>query len=148
MTVERALQLRKGKTLVFTNGVFDILHVGHVRYLEYAATLGDLLIVGMNSDASVRGLGKGPNRPINPLEDRVEVLSSLRCVAGVVPFEEGTPEALISQLKPEIHIKGGDYTADQLPETRIVQAYGGKVLIFSTVEGRSSSLVIRKLGLE
>jgi len=137
--------LRVGKRLVFTNGVFDVLHAGHVRYLEEARACGDMLIVGMNTDASVRRLGKGPDRPINPLEDRAEVLSALRAVDGVIPFEEDTPENLISQLRPEIHVKGGDYTEDQLPEARIVRSYGGDVIILSLLEGRSTTNVVRRI---
>ena len=148
MTLQDAVSLRSGKKLVFTNGVFDVLHAGHVRYLEYARSLGDLLIVGMNSDHSVKSLGKGPNRPINPLEDRMEVLEALRAVDGVVPFEEHTPERLIELLRPEIHVKGGDYSRDSLPEARIVDAYGGQIVIVPLVPGRSSTRIIERIGLE
>src|SRR5207253_3242607 len=101
--------MRKGKQLVFTNGVFDILHAGHVRYLEQARTLGDLLIVGLNTDASVKKLGKGDTRPVNCFEDRAAVLASLRSVDGILALEDETPVNLILNLKPEIHVKGGDY---------------------------------------
>ena len=148
MTIEQALEIRAGKKLVFTNGVFDILHAGHTRYLQYARSLGDILIVGMNTDESVRGLGKGPNRPINPLADRVEVLEALRAVDGVVPFSDATPVALISLLKPEIHVKGGDYTVESLPEAAIVDGYGGEIVIVPTLEGRSSTRVIQRIGME
>jgi len=148
MNLEQALKLREGKKLVFTNGVFDILHAGHVRYLEHARTLGDMLMVGMNTDASVRRLNKGPNRPINTLVDRIEVLEALRCVDGVVAFDEDTPEALIAILRPDIHVKGGDYTVESLPESKIVLGYGGQVVILPTLEGRSSTRVIKGLGLE
>ena len=148
MTIEQALQIRIGRKLVFTNGVFDILHAGHVRYLEYARTLGDLLIVGMNTDESVRRLNKGPNRPINTLSDRIEVLEALRCVEGVVAFGEDTPESLIAFLRPDVHVKGGDYTVESLPESKIVLGYGGEVVIVPTLEGRSSTRVIKGLGLE
>jgi rfaE bifunctional protein nucleotidyltransferase chain/domain len=148
LTIEQALEIRAGKKLVFTNGVFDILHAGHTRYLQYARSLGDILIVGMNTDESVRGLGKGPNRPINPLADRVEVLESLRAVDGVVPFSDGTPVALIFLLKPEIHVKGGDYTVESLPEAAIVHGYGGEIVIVPTLEGRSSTRVIQRIGME
>src|SRR5690606_4037264 len=94
-----------GKKVVFTNGVFDILHAGHVGYLERARALGDVLVVGINSDESVRRLGKGPNRPVNTMEDRATVLKALRCVDYVIGFEEDTPERLISELKPNIHVK-------------------------------------------
>lgn len=148
LSVEQALALRRGKRLVFTNGVFDVLHAGHVRYLKEARLLGDMLIVGINSDASVRRLGKGPNRPVNPLEDRAEVLSALRFVDAVVPFEEDTPERLISVLQPDVHVKGGDYTVDKLPESRIVLGYGGEVVILPLLEGRSTSSTLKRLGVE
>ncbi|HVL38528.1 MAG TPA: adenylyltransferase/cytidyltransferase family protein, partial [Fimbriimonadaceae bacterium] len=122
--LERALALRQGKRLVFTNGVFDILHAGHVRYLSQARRLGDLLIVGMNSDRSARSLGKGPDRPVNPEEDRREVLEALRPVDAVVVFDEPTPVSLIDRLRPEVHVKGGDYRAEDLPESELVTSYG------------------------
>lgn len=148
MTLEEALSKRAGKKLVFTNGVFDVLHAGHVRYLEQARALGDMLIVGINSDASVRKLGKGPDRPINPEADRIAVIEALRFVDGAVLFEETTPNEIIAALKPEIHVKGGDYDPDSMPETSIVRSYGGKVVILPLLEGRSSTAVIRRLGLE
>ncbi len=134
--------------MVFTNGVFDVLHAGHVRYLGEARALGDLLIVGLNSDESVRRLGKGPNRPINPLEDRAAVLSALRAVDGVVAFEQDTPEDLIRALQPNIHVKGGDYTVESLPESKIVLGYGGEVVILPFLAGRSTTLTLKKLGEE
>lgn len=144
-SIDEALAVRAGKRLVFTNGVFDILHAGHVRYLSEARGLGDLLIVGLNTDASVRRLGKGPNRPINSLEDRAEVISALRFVDAVVSFDEDTPSDLIAILKPDIHVKGGDYRAVDLPETKVVEAYGGKVVILPTLEGRSTTSVLGRL---
>ena len=132
---------------MFTNGVFDILHAGHVTYLRQARDLGDMLIVGVNSDASVRRLGKGPERPIHSLEDRLVVIEALKVVDGAVAFEEDTPEALIARLKPEVHVKGGDYDADRLPETPLVRGYGGEVVILPLLEGRSSTNAIRGLGL-
>jgi D-glycero-beta-D-manno-heptose 1-phosphate adenylyltransferase len=148
VTLKQALQVRAGKKLVFTNGVFDILHAGHVRYLQQARELGDLLIVGVNSDESVRRLGKGPNRPVNPEADRVAVLEALRDVAGAVVFEEDTPEALIGLLKPEVHVKGGDYRADEMPETPLVRSYGGEVVILPFLEGRSTTQMLKRLGDE
>ena len=145
MTLADALELREGRTLVFTNGVFDLLHAGHVRYLMEARALGDLLIVGVNSDASVRRLGKGPERPLNSAEDRVAVLEALRAVDAAVIFDEDTPIALIECLKPEIHVKGGDYQKDQLPETQVVEAYGGRVEILPFLEGRSTSDLVRRM---
>ena len=147
-SLEDALKLRAGKRLVFTNGVFDILHSGHVLYLEKAQSLGNLLIVGMNTDASVRRLGKGENRPHNSLEDRAAVLSALRFVDAVVAFDEDTPEALIKILKPEVHVKGGDYKESDLPEAKIVREYGGDVVILPTLEGRSTTGTLRKMGVE
>lgn len=148
MNIEEALKLRENRKLVFTNGVFDILHAGHVRYLDQARGLGELMIVGINSDASVRSLGKGPDRPINTAADRASVLAALRSVDAVVVFEEKTPEALISILKPEVHVKGGDYDAESLPETKIVRSYGGQVVILPLLEGRSTTNVLRKLAAE
>lgn len=147
-TVDEAVLLAKGRTMVFTNGVFDILHAGHVRYLEAARSLGDLLVVGLNTDASVRRLGKGSNRPINPLEDRAEVVAALRCVDAVVSFDEDTPEAIIGALQPSIHVKGGDYQPEDLPEKRVVDAYGGRIVIIPLLEGRSTTNILRKLGTE
>lgn len=144
-TVPQIAEARGGKRLVFTNGVFDILHAGHVSYLEQARALGDMLVVGLNSDASVRRLGKGPERPINALEDRAIVIGALRCVDAVTWFEEDTPERLIEELKPDIHVKGGDYRVEDLPETKIVQAYGGKVVILPLLSGRSTTRIIQKL---
>jgi rfaE bifunctional protein nucleotidyltransferase chain/domain len=148
VTVEEALKVREGKRLVFTNGVFDILHAGHVSLLERASLFGDVLIVGVNSDESVRGLAKGPNRPIHGIEDRLAVLEALRCVDGAVEFSEDTPEQIISALRPEVHVKGGDYTVQSLPESRVVLGYGGRVEILPLLEGRSSTRAIQMLGLE
>lgn len=135
-----------GKCVVFTNGVFDILHVGHLRYLQQARALGDALFVGVNADASVRRLGKGPERPINPEDERAELLLGLKCVDAVCVFEEDTPVELIRAVQPSIHCKGGDYASpDVLPETAIVRAYGGEVVILPLVAGRSTTNVVKKL---
>lgn len=142
LTIEQALELRQGRKLVFTNGVFDILHAGHVTYLEAARTLGDLLIVGLNSDASVRRLGKGDDRPINHEEDRAFVLTALRAVNGVVVFTEDTPNRLIEQLRPEVHVKGGDYDPEKMPETPLVRSYGGEVVILPFLPGRSTTAML------
>lgn len=134
-----------GKRIVFTNGVFDILHVGHVRYLEEARALGDALLVGVNSDASVRRL-KGPARPINLEDERAELLAALRCVDGVCIFEEDRPDALIAAVRPHIHAKGGDYgSPDALPETPLVRSLGGEVVILRLVPGRSTTGIIQRL---
>jgi rfaE bifunctional protein nucleotidyltransferase chain/domain len=148
MTLEQVMELRSGKKLVFTNGVFDILHAGHVKYLSEARLLGDLLIVGLNSDESVRALGKGENRPVNPLEDRIAVLEALRAVDGAIAFSEQTPEGLIAKLRPEIHVKGGDYQIENLPEAKLVRSYGGEVVLLPFLPGRSTSLILQRLGEE
>jgi glycerol-3-phosphate cytidylyltransferase len=141
ITSEEALRQRQGKRLVTTNGVFDLLHIGHVRCLEQAKMLGDFLLVAVNSDASVRRLGKGPNRPIHPLEDRAEVVAALRCVDAVIGFDEDTPEAILSALKPEVHVKGGDYDPDRMPETPLVRSWGGEVVIIPLVADRSTTRI-------
>lgn len=148
LSVDAALELRKGKRLVFTNGVFDVLHVGHVTLLATARELGDLLLVGINTDASARRLGKGKGRPVNPLEDRAAVLSAVRFVDGVIAFEEDTPAKLIEALRPEVHVKGGDYAAGELPEAATVRAYGGEIVIVPLVPGRSTSNTLRRMGIE
>ena len=140
--------LRKGgRRIVFTNGCFDILHAGHVRYLAKARSFGDCLVLGLNSDDSVRRL-KGPARPINREEDRAEVVSALDSVDYVVLFGEATAEALIAKVKPDVYVKGGDYTLDTLPEAKIVQSYGGRVEFVAMVEGRSTTGVIEKIRRE
>ena len=137
----------KGSKIVFTNGCFDILHVGHVRYLQAAKDLGDVLIVGLNTDASVKRL-KGDNRPINNEADRAEVLLALKSVDHVVFFGEQTAESLIAEVKPNIYVKGGDYTLDTLPESKIVQSYGGRVEFIPMVAGRSTTNVINKIAMK
>ncbi|MCR5559727.1 MAG: D-glycero-beta-D-manno-heptose 1-phosphate adenylyltransferase [Schwartzia sp.] len=137
--------LRKGgKRVVFTNGCFDILHAGHVRYLEKARSLGDCLVLGLNSDSSVRRL-KGPDRPVNREEDRAEVVGALKSVDYVTVFDEPTASELIALVKPAVYAKGGDYTLDTLPEAKIVQNYGGEVAFIDLVEGRSTTNIIEKI---
>lgn len=133
-----------GKTIVFTNGCFDILHAGHVRYLAAARQLGDCLIVGLNSDCSVREL-KGPTRPVNHQEDRAEVIAAMAAVDYVVIFDEKTAETTVAAIKPDIYAKGGDYTVDKLPEAAIVAQYGGKTVLIPEVPGRSSTNIIRRI---
>ncbi|MBP2654185.1 MAG: hldE 2 [Firmicutes bacterium] len=133
-----------GQTVVFTNGCFDILHAGHVRYLAAARALGDVLIVGLNSDQSVRAL-KGPTRPVNLEEDRAEVLAALAAVDYVVVFEDRTAEGLVSEIKPDIYVKGGDYEVKNLPEAGLVAEYGGKTVLIPEVPGRSSSKIIGRI---
>lgn len=145
LEIVEALALREGRRLVFTNGVFDILHAGHVTYLEQARALGDLLIVGLNTDASVRRLAKGEDRPINALEDRATVISALRCVDGVVSFDEDNPVAIVEKLKPEIHVKGGDYDVEKMPETAVIRSYGGEVVILPFLPGRSTTAILQAI---
>ena len=133
-----------GQRIVFTNGCFDILHVGHVRYLGAARALGDCLVVGLNSDASVRRL-KGPERPVNEEADRAEVLDALRAVDYVTIFDEPTAAELIEIIRPDVYVKGGDYTIATLPEAEIVRDYGGRVEFIDLVPERSTTRVIEKL---
>ena len=134
----------EGATIVFTNGCFDILHAGHVRYLTAAGAMGDLLVIGLNSDASVRRL-EGEGRPIVSEEDRAEVLDALRAVDVVTIFDEPTAEELIRLIRPDVYVKGGDYTIDTLPEAKIVQAAGGRVEFIPFVDGHSTTSVIEKI---
>ena len=137
--------LRKGgQKVVFTNGCFDILHAGHVTYLEAAKAQGDVLVLGLNTDESVRRL-KGPERPINHELDRAKVVGALKSVDYVVLFGEQTAEAVIAEVKPDVYCKGGDYTLYTLPEAKIVQSYGGKVAFIDMVEGRSTTNIINKI---
>lgn len=135
---------RQQKVIVFTNGCFDILHVGHVRYLQAARKLGDVLVLGLNSDTSVQAL-KGPTRPINSQADRAEVLAGLEAVDYIVIFDEITAERLVAAVKPDIYVKGGDYVVENLPEAGIVREYGGKVELLPEVRGCSSTNVIKKI---
>ena len=135
---------RAGEKIVFTNGCFDILHAGHVRYLEKARSFGDCLVLGLNTDASVRG-NKGPSRPINSELDRAEVVGALKSVDYVVLFGEKTAETIIAKVRPDVYVKGGDYTLETLPEAKIVQSYGGCVEFGQMVAGRSTTNVIKKI---
>jgi len=133
------------RPLVFTNGCFDILHRGHVAYLEEAAALSASLVIGVNSDASVRRLDKGQDRPFNPLEDRLAVLAALACVDLVIPFVEDTPQELIEQVKPDFLVKGGDWTPDQIVGKEFVEQYGGKVCSIPIRFKRSTTDLITKI---
>lgn len=135
---------RQGKKIVFTNGCFDIIHAGHVRYLTTAKNFGDVLIIGLNTDDSVRRL-KGASRPINSQADRAEVLLGLKAVDHVIYFGEQTAENLIVEVKPDIYVKGGDYTLETLPEAAIVQSYGGRVELVNLVAGRSTTNIVAKI---
>lgn len=134
----------RGRRIVFTNGCFDVLHLGHTRYLEEARALGDLLVVGLNSDSSVRGL-KGPRRPIVPEAERAELLAALAAVDYVVLFDELTPEALLRRVRPDLHVKGGDYRAEDLKEAPLVRSLGGEVKVMPLVEGHSTTDIVRTI---
>ena len=134
----------KGKRVVFTNGCFDLLHVGHIRYLEEAKTLGDILIVGVNSDASVQKL-KGSKRPVLPVEERTEILSGLGCVDYITIFDELDPLALITSLRPNVLVKGGDWTKEQTIGKEVVEGSGGQVVIIPFVKGASTSNLIETI---
>lgn len=133
-----------GKTVVTTNGCFDILHVGHVRYLEKTKSFADVLIVLLNSDKSVRSI-KGPTRPINNENDRAEILSALRCVDYVVLFDEDSPRNLLDEMKPDVYTKGADYSMDTLPEADIMIKNGTKVEFIEFVTGKSTTNTIEKM---
>jgi rfaE bifunctional protein nucleotidyltransferase chain/domain len=133
-----------GKLIVFTNGVFDILHIGHLRYLQHARSLGDALVVGLNSDRSVRA-NKGPGRPITSEAERAEILAALACVDGVVIFDEPTPHALIALLQPDVLVKGADWAEDAIVGRDIVEARGGRVVRVPLEPGHSTSAIIAKI---
>lgn len=141
--LERFGRPRNG-TLVFTNGVFDLLHRGHVEYLDAARRLGDALVVGVNADASVQRL-KGPERPLNSLDDRMRVLAALECVDAVASFEEDTPIDVVRALLPDVLVKGGDYTPDTIVGRDVVEAAGGRVVIVPLVPGRSTTGTIERM---
>lgn len=142
---ELCLKLKKeNKKIVFTNGCFDILHIGHVRYLKKSAKYGDVLIIGLNSDSSVKKI-KGETRPINNELDRAELLSELNFVDYVVIFDEDTPQNLLNEIKPDIYTKGADYTLETLPEAKVVIENGGKVQFINLIEGKSTTNVIKKI---
>ncbi len=150
MTREETLALvgrsrSEGKKIVFTNGVFDILHPGHIRYLRDARALGDLLIVGVNSDRSVRALAKAPDRPINGEAERAEVLAALASVDAVVVFDEDTPHQIISALQPDILVKGADWGENAIVGRDVVEASGGKVVRLELAMGYSTTNIINKI---
>ena len=140
---ERITRLQR--PLVFTNGVFDVLHRGHVMYLAQARALGASLLVALNTDASARRLGKGPNRPLNSQEDRAFVMAALASVSLVTWFDEDTPLELITELQPDLLVKGGDYDMRRLAETRVVQAYGGRALAIPFVDGYSTTALVNRI---
>ena len=133
------------RPMVFTNGVFDILHRGHVVYLAAARALGASLVLGLNTDASVRLLGKGPERPLNTQDDRAAVLAALESVSLVTLFDERMPLALIERVRPDIYVKGGDYDMATLAETALVQTWGGHAVAIPFVEGRSTTALVQRI---
>jgi rfaE bifunctional protein nucleotidyltransferase chain/domain len=133
------------RPMVFTNGVFDILHRGHVTYLMQARALGASLVVGLNSDASARQLGKGPDRPLNSEGDRAWLLAALACVDAVVVFDETTPLVLIERIRPDLYVKGGDYRIEELAETALVARWGGRALAMPFVAGYSTTDLVRRI---
>jgi len=135
----------KSDRIVFTNGCFDILHRGHVEYLQEAAALGDRLVVGVNSDASVRRLGKGDDRPLNDQDSRAKVLAALRCVDAVVIFDEDTPLELITAVQPDVVAKGGDWKPEQIVGAEVVNARGGEVRSLKLVDGFSTTALVEKI---
>ena len=137
--------LRNRGAVVFTNGVFDVLHRGHATYLEQALALGATLVVGVNTDASAKRLGKGPERPLNTQHDRALLIADLASVSLVVLFDEDTPEALIAQLRPDIYVKGGDYDMARLGETALVRSWGGHAVAIPFVSGYSTSALVTKI---
>ena len=141
--VERARG--EGKTIVFTNGVFDILHPGHTRYLRDARALGDVLIVGVNSDRSARAQGKAPDRPINPEGERCEVLAALASVDAVVVFDDDTPHEVINLIQPDILVKGADWGENAIVGRDIVEARGGKVVRIPLAEGYSTTAILNRV---
>ena len=133
----------KNHKIVFTNGCFDLLHVGHVRYLQEARSFGQFLVVAVNADSSVKAL-KGPSRPIQNENDRAEILAALECVSATILFSEETPEKIIKLIKPDVLVKGGDWKIEQIVGADFVQSYGGKVKSLKFVDGRSTTSLIEK----
>jgi D-glycero-beta-D-manno-heptose 1-phosphate adenylyltransferase len=133
------------RPVVFTNGVFDVLHRGHATYLAQARALGGSLVVALNTDASAKRLGKGPDRPLNNEQDRAAVIAALESVSLVTWFDEDTPLELITALKPDLLVKGGDYDMDTLAETAVVKSYGGKALAIPFVDGYSTTALVKKI---
>ena len=135
---------KQGKKIVFTNGCFDLLHVGHARYLQEAKALGNVLVIGVNTDSSVKQ-GKGDKRPVVPEMERAEMLAALECVDYVVLFSDRLPSRIIAELKPDIDVKGGDYTIDKMPEAKVVLGYGGQVKILKEIKGKATTNIINKI---
>lgn len=138
-------QRTAGRTVVFTNGVFDLLHPGHTRYLREARTHGDVLIVGVNSDRSVRALAKGPDRPLTPEHERAEILDALAAVDAVVVFDEDTPHAIVSAVQPDVLVKGADWAADAIVGRDVVEARGGRVVRVTVSPGHSTTAILDRV---
>lgn len=134
----------RGKSIVFANGCFDVLHVGHIRYLQDASTVGDVLVVGVNGDGSVREL-KGEGRPVMPERERAEIIAAIRGVSYVTIFDDRSPVRLLQTLRPDFQAKGTDYTADSVPEADVVKAYGGKVVITGDPKDHSTTDLLKKM---
>jgi D-glycero-beta-D-manno-heptose 1-phosphate adenylyltransferase len=133
------------KPVIFTNGVFDVLHKGHVTYLAAARELGASLVVALNTDASAKRLGKGPDRPLNNEQDRAHVIAALESVSLVTWFDENTPLEIVDELRPDVLVKGGDYDMSQLAEAKLVESYGGKALALSFVDGYSTTALVKRI---
>lgn len=140
----REEQRTRGKRIVFTNGVFDLVHAGHVAYLEWARAQGDAMILGLNSDASVRAL-KGPERPLVPFIDRATVVAGLRSVDAVVGFAERTPETLLDRIRPDVHVKSAQYRVEDLPERIVVLQHGGEIRLAPHMNGRSTTDIVAEI---
>ena len=143
--VARMAALRANGPVVFTNGVFDVLHRGHASYLAQARSLGGSLVVALNSDASARRLGKGPDRPLNNEVDRAALMAALESVSLVTWFDEDTPLELITELRPDVLVKGGDYDMSKLAETKVVEGYGGRAQAIPFVDGYSTTALVKKI---
>jgi rfaE bifunctional protein nucleotidyltransferase chain/domain len=144
LTEALTAQRNAGKTIAFANGCFDVLHVGHIRYLQDAARVADVLVVGVNGDDSVRLL-KGEGRPLMPAAERAEILSAIRGVSYVIVFDEQSPGRLLQLLRPDFQCKGTDYTADSVPEAEMVRAYGGQVVIVGDPKDHSTSEILKRM---
>ena len=143
-TLWREEQRARGRRVVFTNGVFDLVHAGHVAYLDWARAQGDALILGLNADASVRAL-KGPERPLVPFADRAAVLAGLRSIDAVVGFSERTPETLLERIRPDVHVKSAQYRVEDLPERIVVLQHGGEIRLAPHVPGRSTTDIVAEI---
>jgi glycerol-3-phosphate cytidylyltransferase len=143
-TLDEIVSVVEGRKIVFTNGCFDVIHEGHIRLFEFAKSLGDCLVVGINSDSSVRAL-KGDSRPINNQEQRASIVASIRFVDYCFIFDDYTPIPSIKKLRPSIHVKGGDYKLEELPETEVIRQYGGEILIFPFYKDFSTTSILDKI---